>query len=113
MDHQDTLKLTTELISADFSIEPSEELEFQETQFIQLLGQRIAEMLESRFQTEQLMSNLYRLDVREDLVRAAFHPDAPNPVAQELARLVWNRQKQRAYTKLHVRPEPLDEDMEW
>ncbi len=112
MADQDTLKLTTDLISADFSMERPEG-DLDEEALIRLLATHIDRMLEGRFQTEQLMSNLYRLDVREDLVRAAFHPGAPEPVALGLARLIWERQRQRAYTKLHIRTEPLDEDMEW
>lgn len=84
-----------------------------EAELLALLAERIAEMLERR--PDYLMSLLYRLDVLEKKIRPVMHPDAPDPAHIGLARLVLERQKQRAETKINVKPEPLEglEGWEW
>ena len=62
---------------------------------------------------EFLMSRCYVLDVPEEAVADAFHPAAPEPANVGLARLLYARQRQRAHTKLTVKPEPLDDELAW
>ncbi len=76
-----------------------------------MLAERIGEMLERR--PEYLMSLLYRLDVLEEKIRPAMHPLAPEPTHIGLARLVLERQMQRAETKRSVKTEPLEDWKDW
>lgn len=106
------LDLTTELVRTPFELE-SAPPPANEAELLALLAGRIEEMLERR--PEYLMSLLYRLDVLEEKIRPVMHPAAPEPVHIGLARLVLERQKQRADTKLHIKPAPLEglEGWEW
>jgi len=107
-----TLEQTTELVRAPFELE-SASPPASEAELLALLAERIAEMLERR--PEYLMSLLYRLDVLEKKIRPVMHPNAPEPAHIGLARLVLERQKQRAETKLKIKPEPLEglDGWEW
>lgn len=84
-----------------------------EEELLALLADRIAEMLEHR--PEYLMSLLYRLDVLEKKIHPVMRPAAPEPANWGLARLVLERQKERAETKRTVKPQPLEglEGWEW
>lgn len=106
------LHQTSELVREPFELEKSSSPDSEE-ELLALLAERIAEMLERR--PEYLMSLLYRLDVLEEKIRPVMRPDAPEPANWGLARLVLERQKQRAETKRTVKPEPLEglKDWEW
>lgn len=91
----------------DFDLIGTEQLA-GENELLAVLAQRIGEMLEG--QPDYLMSLLYRLDVREEKLRPVMDPYAEEPVNFGLARLVLERQKQRAETKRSVKPEPLGDE---
>lgn len=112
MPSSSTLELATELIRAPFELEAAPPPGTEE-ELLALLASRVEEMLAHR--PEYLMSLLYRLDVLEEKIRPAMHPGAPEPVHIGLARLVLERQKQRAETKLTIKPEPLEglDGWEW
>lgn len=100
------------LIVRDFEIESANEASsMSEEELLKLLSAHIDFMLESR--AEQLFSLLYRMDVKEALVREALSPYAPEPANVGLARLVIERQKQRIFTKQTIRPEDLGEEWDW
>jgi hypothetical protein len=103
---------TAELVRGPFELGAAAS-PLNEAELLALLSERIEEMLEKR--PEYLMSLLYRLDVLEEKIRPVMHPAAPEPAHVGLARLVLERQKQRAATKLAVKPEPLEglEGWEW
>ncbi len=82
-----------------------------EEELLSLLANRIADMLEK--QPEYLMSLLYRLDVLEKKIHPVMRPDAPEPANWGLARLVLERQKERAETKRTIKPEPLEGMDDW
>lgn len=82
-----------------------------EEELLSLLADRIADMLEK--QPEYLMSLLYRLDVLEKKIVPVMRPDAPEPANWGLARLVLERQKERAETKRTVKPKPLEGMDDW
>lgn len=109
---RDDLKDTLALITRDFELEevPEEET-ITEEELLRLLSNRVAWMIEHDI--ELLFSTLYRMDVQEPLVERALHPNAPEPANIGIARLILERQKQRAYTKKHFKQPPLDEDWEW
>jgi hypothetical protein len=100
----------SELLREPFELAPAQPAA-SEAELLALLSERIAEMLERR--PEYLMSLLYRLDVLEEKIRPVMHPLAPEPANVGLARLVLERQKQRAATKRDVKPEPLDDWKDW
>lgn len=103
---------TAELVRGPFELGAAA-VPLTEAELLALLAERIEEMLEKR--PEYLMSLLYRLDVLEEKIRPAMHPAAPEPANLGLARLVLERQKQRAATKIAIKPEPLEglEGWEW
>ncbi|MBL7794237.1 MAG: hypothetical protein JNK77_18040 [Saprospiraceae bacterium] len=104
------LKTTAELITHDFEMpEPAEDL-VSEAQLLEMLSERIADLIEHRM--EFLLSLMYRLDVNERKVHAALSPLAPEPPHIGIARLVVERQKQRAFTKRYYQQQPLDDEME-
>lgn len=106
------LEQTTALVRVPFELE-SAPPPANEAELLALLAERIEEMLIHR--QDYLMSLLYRLDVLEEKIRPVMHPNAPEPPHIGLARLVLERQKQRAETKLNIKPEPLEglEGWEW
>ena len=106
------LEQTTALIRTPFELE-SAPAPADEAELLALLAERIEEMLQRR--PDYLMSLLYRLDVLEEKIRPVIHPSALEPPHVGLARLVLERQKQRAETKLNIKPDPLEglEGWEW
>lgn len=54
---------------------------------------RVQEMLDQS--PELLMSYLYRLDVLEEKIQAVFKSPKGLPIAEALAKLIWDRQKLR------------------
>lgn len=105
------LKLTKELISRDFEVMETEDDTITEAELLRVLSNRVAYMIEREL--ELLLSLLYRLDVEEAKVQMALSPlssEAPNIA---IARLVIERQKQRAFTKLHYKPEDLGDGWTW
>lgn len=106
----DDLITTKDLVTRDFELEPTEG-QISEEQLFDLLADRIAYLLETR--VEFLLSLMYRLDIDEQRVNAALSLTAPEPANIGLARLVMDRQKQRAFTKRHYKSEPVDEGDEW
>jgi hypothetical protein len=100
-----TLDATRALISVPFDLNVSE-IPDTEAALLELLSERIAEMLER--QPEYLMSLLYRIDVLEEKIIPVLAAGAPEPPHIGLARLVLERQKQRVATKKSVKVEPLE-----
>ena len=96
---------TTELIARDFGLELGDE-PLSEEELFRLLCNEVAYMIEHRL--EFLFSLMYRLDVREQLIRDALAPNAPELANVALARLILERQKVRIYTKLKYKQAPLD-----
>lgn len=104
------LEVAAALIRRDFEWEGADDALSEEALF-QLLSDRIGWLIEHRL--EWLLSLMYRLDIDENQVNAALHPLADEPVNMRLARLVLERQKQRARTKQQYQPPILDEDLAW
>ena len=100
----DNLSATTELIVRDFDLEPQEE-SLTEEELLRLLSDVVAEMIERRL--EYLLSLMYRLDVDEKKVHFALSPLSEEPANIALAKLILERQKQRAFTKQYYKQEDL------
>lgn len=61
-----------------------------------------------------LLSYMYRLDIEERDIEKALQEQEDEPVAETLARLIWQRQLKRVETKKkYGSPPPLDEDWEF
>ncbi len=104
-----TLKVTADLITRDFEIETTGE-QLSEEQLFQLLADQVAYMIE--YKLDFLLSLMYRLDIDEEKVDYALSPYAKEPANIGIAKLVWERQKKRAQTKLDYPPKKL-EDWDW
>lgn len=112
MDNQDILDVTTDLLRQDFNLASNEDVTPTEAQVLRWLADAVDHYLTHR--TGQLLSLLYTLDVAEADVSRALHPLSEEPANEALARLIFERQRRRALTKAHYKPEPLeDEDLAW
>jgi hypothetical protein len=88
------------LVAQDFDPVPLEEA-VSEERLLELLSEQVAWLIEHRL--EYLMSLMYRLDVDERKVDRALSPAAEEPAHTALAKLILDRQRQRAFTKKHYR----------
>lgn len=103
---EDTLGITAELIVRDFELQPPEQ-SITEEELLQMLAGHIAGLIEHRL--EYLLSMMYRLDIDERKVDRALSPYSEEPANLALARLVLERQKQRAFTKQHYKQKDLED----
>ena len=101
---KDNLAATAELIAKDFELEPQEKT-LTEEELLQLLSNIVAEMIEYRL--EFLLSLMYRLDIDEKKVNFALSPYCEESANIALAKLILERQKQRAFTKQYYKQEDL------
>ncbi len=69
-----------------------------EAEILEMIEARVSELL--RTNPDLLMSYMYRLDVLEYKIKAALDQKSELSVSERLARLIWERQKQRIKTKL-------------
>jgi len=97
------------LIARDFDLDFKEQ-KFTEEELFNVLADQIAWMVENRI--EFLLSLMYRMDVLEKDINMALHPANEDPANIALAKLVWDRQKQRIFTKQQYKQEKIDDD-EW
>ena len=103
------LKETTALVREPFELQAAEPAD--EAELLAILSDRVEEMLANR--PEYLMSMLYRLDVLEHKIMQAMHPGAKDPAHIGIAKLVLERQRQRAFTKKNIKSEPLKDMSDW
>ena len=100
------LEDTRNLIIRDFELE-EQETPITEEELYQMLVNQVAHMIE--YKLEVLLSLMYRLDIDEAKVNYALSPFAVDPANIGIAKLVWERQKQRAFTKRHYKQSKLDD----
>lgn len=94
------LQQLTALVAQDFDPVPLQEA-VSEERLLELLSEQVAWLIEHRL--EYLMSLMYRLDVDERKVDRALSPASEEPAHIALAKLILDRQRQRAFTKKHYR----------
>lgn len=114
MDPKAQLRATTALLQQDFALSSDDDNQdtLTEAEVLRLLADEVDRYMEHRM--ERLLSLLYTMDVAEADVSEALHPLSPVPANEALARLIYERQKRRAYTKATFKPKPLeDEDLAW
>lgn len=81
-------------------------------QMIDILSEKVQAYLDVNISL--LLSYLYRLDVREDLIKEALANSSDEPGNRTLAKLIWKRQKQRLESKKSTKIDKLnDEDLAW
>ncbi|WP_192347703.1 hypothetical protein [Algoriphagus sp. Y33] len=80
------------LLQKDFDF-PESLTEFDEEKAIATLSKVIAYMLDREF--EHLLQVCYRIDLGEEKLKKILHESEPDQVAPDLARALWNRQKQK------------------
>jgi hypothetical protein len=102
---EDNLEGARELILRDFEIESTDD-PMTEEELFNLLANQIAYMIE--YKLEFLLSLMYRLDISEHKVNHALSPFSNDPANIALAKIVWERQKQRAFTKKFYKQDKLD-----
>ncbi|GAB4326886.1 MAG: hypothetical protein OHK0038_00390 [Flammeovirgaceae bacterium] len=74
-----------------------EKYEFQREMF-KAVTLRVLEMMKYEF--EQLVDALYRIDVSEEMAKKAFLNNSEIEIAQELARLIIERESQKVQTRM-------------
>ena len=98
---------TREAIIRDFGLDiPGQGMD--EATLFQILADAVAYMIEHRI--DFLMSLLYRLDVLEPDINHALSPFCPDPANIALAKLIWERQKQRVATRNAYRAKNKNEE---
>lgn len=103
---ENNIEDTRLLIIRDFELEETE-TPMSEEELYNLLVNQIAYMIE--YKLDILLSLMYRLDIDEAKVNHALSPFAQDPANVGIAKLVWERQKQRAFTKKHYKQSKLDD----
>ena len=93
------------LISRDLEMEAIPE-ELTEEALLEVLADQVAYWIE--YKLEFLLSLMYRLDIAEHKVNFALSPMCQEPANIALAKLILDRQKRRAQTKLDYKQPDID-----
>ncbi|MEM7103200.1 MAG: hypothetical protein AAF502_08730 [Bacteroidota bacterium] len=98
---------TLNLVLRDFELEPNQDLDTEEA-LLDHMADVIAWYIEKN-RLEYLFQILYRLDVDERKMEAAFAAENPEPANLTLAKAIIEREKQRVITKRQYRSkDPID-----
>lgn len=104
---QEILKETQAVVKKDFNL-IFEQVDYLESELIDLLAEEIFKLMQQNL--EQLFSILYRLDINEQKVHVALAPNAKAPANLVIARLIIEREKQKAESRLRYRNEERKDD---
>lgn len=80
------------LITKDFQL-PEVKEEFTEEKAIEILAKAISQLMDRNL--ERLLQICYRIDLSENKLKQILHESEPDHVAMDLAKALWNRQKQK------------------
>lgn len=83
---------TFSLINKDFQL-PEIKEEFSEEKALAVLTKAISQMMDRNF--ERLLQVCYRIDLAENKLKQILHESEPDFVAADLAKALWDRQKQK------------------
>jgi hypothetical protein len=83
---------TFSLITKDFQL-PEIKEEFSEEKALAVLAKSISQMIDRNF--ERLLQVCYRIDLAENKLKQILHESEPDCVAADLAKALWERQKQK------------------
>ena len=104
---QEILKETQVLIQKDLALDLSGE-GYSEEEILDVLADFVAYQAEKNL--EQLFSLLYRLDIKEAKVHAAFAPTAKTAANLVIAQLILDRQKEKAKSRIEYRIDAAEDD---
>ena len=91
------LKETSALVQKDFSLDYIPE-NITEKELMDFLERFIQDLLDTNM--ERLFYVLYRLDINEQKVHKALSPFSETPPHQALAQMIFDREKQKATTRI-------------
>ncbi len=81
---------TFALITKDFGL-PEIQEGFSEEKALQVLTKAISQLMDRNL--ERLLQICYRVDLSENKLKQILHESAPDQVAADLAKALWDRQK--------------------
>lgn len=93
-----------ELIYKELSISSHDQT--TDTEMLEIIADRVEHFL--KYDKDLLVSYLYRLDIEENTIDSALNEASEDPLHIVLAKLIFNRQKQRQETKLKYKVEPIE-----
>lgn len=96
---EEILKETAIILSKNWGIEPKTEIAWE--QLLLMLKERIMEMLQ--FDSEKLVSIMYRIDVSEPKFHEALSLPSEEKRAERLAELVLYREMEKIETRLRYK----------
>ena len=96
------------LINDNLEVQSQKYDQKEEDQFIQMIAERVAELMESNM--ELFFNHLYRMDIDERMVRLALSPEneSDESVYVTIARIIYLRQKERLESKKKYKQENID-----
>jgi len=102
------LRETSALVQKDFDLDyiPNDVTEAELLDFLQRF---IKDLLDNDM--KKLFYVLYRLDIDEAKVHAVLSPLAIEPPHEQLAALIFQREKQKATTRIMYNSDEVDEDV--
>lgn len=83
---------TFSLITKDFQL-PEIKEEFSEEKALAILTKAISQLMDRNL--ERLLQVCYRIDLAENKLKQILHESEPDQVAADLAKALWERQKQK------------------
>lgn len=83
---------TYSIISKDFQL-PEVKEEFSEEKAIEILAKAISQLMDRNL--ERLLQICYRVDLSENRLKQILYESEPDRVAFDLAKALWERQKQK------------------
>ncbi|MCS5491421.1 hypothetical protein [Algoriphagus limi] len=93
MNNSDLLTTAYSLAQKQFEL-PELPPQFDEEQAVKIIAKAVGELLDRDL--EKLLQICYRIDLSEQRLKEILHESAPDLVAEDLARALWERQKQKA-----------------
>lgn len=83
---------TYSLVTKDFQL-PEIKEGFSEEKALEILTRAISQLMDRNM--ERLLQVCYRVDLSENKLKQILHESEPDRVAADLAKALWDRQKQK------------------
>ncbi|SDA70757.1 hypothetical protein SAMN03080617_01825 [Algoriphagus alkaliphilus] len=83
---------TFSMITKDFQL-PEIKEDFSEVKALAVLTKAISQLMDRNL--ERLLQVCYRIDLAENKLKQILHESEPDSVAADLAKALWERQKQK------------------
>jgi len=105
------LQQTTWFIQKDFELEEVLPEDVTEEELLHFIGEQVKHWLDTNM--EHLFYVLYRLDINEPKVHQALAPTAIEPPHQAIAKLILDREIQKAEARLYYCQKDTDQGDGW